>query len=201
MKNRLYYKITSGAILFVFALFISSCDELLPRKIDNSSFDNNDEFVYDNDEFTEEELISENVPNDEPFNNAEDFTINSEYDLGVMTIYEFYAGEYFDNREFQPDRLLSKNLKRALKGIRDLEEQTGFLILDADPFINAQDICFTQNDLIVERNGCSDWFTVRCGDTNVQLYLITENDDYLIDNIKLPGGKTITELYEEERGK
>ncbi|MCR5192332.1 MAG: hypothetical protein K6D59_03415 [Bacteroidales bacterium] len=169
-------------ILVVLTTFLfTSCDWLLPHKI----ADETDELQIEDDDFLEPP---------EPLEEE-----NDEKDMGIMTLHEFYWERYFYKGENNSNRFLSKRLKSALYGISDLERQTGYIILDSDPFINAQDRCFNENQMSFERIGNSNCYTFSYGSTNVTLYLVEVNGEYYIDDLLLPSGITITELYEREK--
>lgn len=180
MKNIIIFA-TLGSLLF------SSCEGLLPRKITDGEAEETEETTL-----TDEEFYSEDYDNDVS-------TMYAEHDPGLMTVYEFYSEYCFGNGNYNTDRFLSKRLKRAQKGILSLEGKTGYLILDRDPFIDAQDIVFGEDDYSVKRINESDWFEFSYNNTCVRLLVVEENGEYVIDDVMLSSGKTLTELYEEEK--
>ncbi len=169
------------------AMLFSSCDGLLPQKINDGEAEETEEPIK-----TDEECYSDVYDND-------DYTMYAEHDYGLMTVYEFYSERYFGNGKHNAERFLSKGLRKALKGIESIEQKTGYLILDCDPFIDAQDIVFGEDDYSVERVGNSDWFEFSYKNTSVQLLVKEENGEFVIDDVKLSSGKTLTELYEKEK--
>lgn len=169
------------------AMFFSSCDGLLPRKITDGEAEETEETTL-----TDEEFYSEDYGNDVS-------TMYAEHDPGLMAVYEFYSEYCFGNGNYNTDRFLSKRLKRALKGILSLEEKTGYVILDCDPFIDAQDVVFGEDDYSVERVGGSDWFEFSYDNTSVRLLVKEEDGEYVIDDVLLSSGKTLVELYDEEK--
>lgn len=186
------YKV--GIIFPLIALFLTSCDFLLPKKMSNDP-------TYEDVALLDAEKLPPSPP---PYGNCEETgndvsMLYAEHDMGVMVVNEFYSEKYFGKERYNYNRFLTDRLKGALNGIRDIERRTGYLILDYDPFIFAQDIVFGEDDFSVKRNGSSNWFTFSYDDTHVQLHLIEENGDYLIDDIKLPSDITITELYAKEK--
>ena len=190
------YNLIKLGTLIVAALLFCSCDGLLPHKISD------DDELYDEDDFDEDDsdyIMDEDFDYDDDGNDVS--MLYAEHDLGQMTVYSFYSEKYCGNGNTNPERFLSKKLKRALKGISDLESKTGFIILESDPFIDAQDVVgsLRKGKFNVERNGSSDWFTFSYDNVRVKLKVIEEQGDYYIDDVKLPSGKTLTELYEEEK--
>lgn len=202
MKKTFIHLTKHGVILLSMALLIVSCDGLLPKKIseeDTETYNKSDYAIED-----EEEILLTDIDEELPPPLPDDYdndvsSLYAEHDYGVMTLYEFYSEKYFGDGQYNPERFLSRKLKQAIDGISRLESNTGYLILGYDPFIQAQDLCFSEDQFSVERNGSSDWFTFRYGKTQVQLYLIESNDSYLIDDVKLPSGTTLTKLYEQEK--
>lgn len=193
------YNLVKLGTLMVAVLIFCSCDGLLPKKIDDSEFDDNEIEIIETD-YNDLGTIPE--PEDFDYDDDNDVSmLYAEHDLGQMTVYSFYSEKYCGNGNTNPERFLSKKLKRALKGISDLECKTGFIILDSDPFIDAQDVVgsLRKGKFNVERNGSSDWFTFSYDNVKVKLKVIEEQGDYYIDDVKLPSGKTLTELYEEEK--
>ena len=195
------YNLIKLGTLMVAALLFCSCDGLLPKKIDDSELDD-DEF-YDGLEDIEETIIEDDCPPpyDDDYSDNDVSMLYAEHDLGQMSVSSFYSEKYCGNGNSNPERFLSKKLKRALKGISDLESMTGFIILESDPFIDAQDVVgsLRKGKFNVERNGSSDWFTFSYDNVKVKLKVIEEQGDYYIDDVKLPSGKTLTELYEDEK--
>lgn len=176
--------ITLGAILFC------SCDGLLPKKITD-------------DEIAEEDVIIQtDIEAPPPPYDVYDSDVSmlyTEHDIGEMTLYEFYSEKYFGGGSYRSDRFLSEQLKQAIAGIDKIERKTGYIILDCDPFIDAQDVIFEEDDYKVRRNGGSNWFIFSYGDTEVKILMIEENGEYYIDDVKLSSGETLTELYEKEK--
>lgn len=202
MKRTFFNLTKHGVALLSMALLIVSCDGLLPKKIsdeETEDYNKSDYAIEDEEEILQTD-IDEELPPPLPDEYDNDVSsLSAEHDYGVMTLYEFYSEKYFGNGQYKPERFLSKKLKRAIDGISRLESKTGYIILDYDPFIQAQDLCFSEDQFTVERNGSSNWFTFNYGKKHVQLYLIESNDGYLIDDVKLPSGTTLTKLYEEEK--
>lgn len=180
-NKKLWILVTSAIFLF------TSCDWMLPHKIAGKT----DGYQV------EDEDYGFSYEDEKPEYNST--TQYSEHNSGEMTLYEFYSERYFSNGENNPDRFLSKRLETALNGISDLERKTGYIILDSDPFINSQDRCFNESQMSFERIGSSDCYTFSNGRTNVTLYMIEDNGKYYIDDILLPSGILITELYEKEK--
>ena len=185
----------------VATLLFCSCDGLLPKKIDDNTLDDDGIEIIEG--TTYDELGAPPEPEDFDYDDdGNDVSmLYAEHDLGQMTVYSFYSEKYCGNGNNNPERFLSKKLKRALKGISDLESKTGFIILESDPFIDAQDVVgsLRKGKFNVERNGSSDWFTFSYDNVRVKLKVIEEQGDYYIDDVKLASGKTLTELYEEEK--
>lgn len=171
MRNRIVM-IAMGAML------VCSCDGLLPKKIA--------------DDTVEEEIIKtdESLPPEE-----------IDYKECIMLVHEFYTEKYLGDGSLSPNRFLSRKLRKALEGIGALEYKTGYIILDCDPFINAQDVVggLREGNFTVEPNGFFNSLTFSYDNVHVNLFLTEENGNYYIDDVELPSGKRLTELYEEER--
>lgn len=179
------------------ALFFSSCDGLLPRKIsDESDLVEETSNEIKNDDMIEDLEFLQNY-GEEADNDVS--SLYAEHDLAAMILYDFYTERYFGSGKTASDRYLSTKLRHVLDGISEIESMTGFIILGYDPFICAQDITFREDQIEIERDGSSDWFTFSYGDKKVHLLMIEQNGDYLIDDVKLPNGSTITELYDQEK--
>lgn len=178
-------------------LLFCSCEWLLPHKASEDSSQNEED--YSGIDFSDDTM--EGVYDGKELGDNDEALVYIDHDPCQMTAYAFYHERYCNNDYSKSERFLSKKLKRALKGISDLEQQTGFIILDSDPFIDAQDVVGSLSNckFDIGRIGSTDWFMFRYDDVKVRLKVAEEQGQCCIDDVMLPSGQTLTEMYEEEK--
>lgn len=176
-------------ILFCMLAF-ASCDILLPKPMSYEDTDEDDSHV--------ESSYNDNYSANGDCYENDGLNLFVEHDLGVMFVYSFYHEWCFGNGRTDPTRYFSKRLKRLFDEIDELETSTGYLTLDWDPFIDAQDIVFGENDFTIERSDDYNWFIFKQGNKRVHLHLIEENNKYYIDDVLLSTGETLTEFVQKQ---
>ena len=85
---------------------------------------------------------------------------------------------------------------RPFEYFDEYSEETGYLVLDCDPFIKAQDVVGSLRDgnFVIKKTDAPNCYEMCYVDTCVKLYLIKQNGKYLIDDVENETAGTVRRL-------
>ena len=120
----------------------------------------------------------------------------------LQRFYDTYRSGNYTSPE--RDRMLSRSLKKALKSISDYESATGMIVLDTDPFINAQDIVgglYSGDFEISVVDAGSNVYRITYegggGEVQIILHLTEENGELRIGDVAISDQETVISLSKQ----
>lgn len=179
-------------LTFVSAFLFSSCNILLPHPIDDEEATNVS--TYEDDEIDEEDYVS-NMSGFSMSKKNEDKKVHE----FLTAFYNTYKNGGYDDASRQA--MMSSALQAAITHIREYESQNGALVLDFDPFIDAQDIVggLYSGEFTIDKlndDDCSWQISYETGIETVRIVLqvVEENGKYKINDVLIGQGNNATSL-------
>ena len=167
-------------IVWLCAILLCSCSGKSHRPISD-----NDE--GDNQEYNEStSTVQSNLTKDE-----------AEAVAFLTDFYKLYINWFMGGAPSSAyEECLSKDLLNAFEYFDEHFEETGYQVLDCDPFIKAQDVVgsLREGKFIIKKTDDTNCYEMCYDDTCVKLYLVKQNGKYLIDDVEDETAGTVCRL-------
>lgn len=170
------------------AILFCSCDILLPRPIKDAEQD------YYESAQSEDEGMEYSQEYYEP-----NLTVDETDAIAFLTeFYNLYINcRIYGSPSSVYEKYLSDDLLSAFEYFKNYTRETGYLVLDSDPFIDAQDIVGSLRDgeFVIRRTSENNCYEMCYDDTCVKLYVTLINGEYKIADIGNDFAGTICRLH------
>lgn len=186
-------------VLWLCAILFCSCDILLPRPISGS--DEGDNQGYDesastfNSDLTKDDADAVAALPDEVRSNS---TKDEAEAMAFLTdFYKLYINWFMGGAPSSAyEACLSKDLLGAFEYFDKQFEETGYQVLDSDPFIKAQDLAgsLREGKFVIKKTDKANCYEMCYDDTSVKLYVIKQDGKYLIDDVEDETAGTVCRL-------
>lgn len=165
-------------ILLIGGILFCSCDILLPRPIS----DNDDDQEY----YESTSTVLSDLTKDEA--GAVTFLT----DFYILYI-NWFMGETPSSGY---EECLSKDLLKAFEYFDEYFDETGYQVLDCDPFIKAQDVASSLREwnFVIKKTDETNCYEMCYDDICVKLYVIKQNGKYLIEDVENETAGTVCRL-------
>lgn len=177
------------SVICICTFLFCSCDILLPRPI---SYIEEDE--YEGQDYVDEQEFFETTSTDLA-NQSEDETD------AVVFLTNFYNqlinGWLRGSPSSAYKEFLSDELLEAFVYFGKYYNETGYIVLDSDPFIKAQDLVgdLREGKFVINRTNDTNVYEMCSGNTRVKLYVAKRNGRYVIYDVENELAGTIGRLY------
>lgn len=191
MKKNIYILSLIGCFLF------TSCNILLPHPMDLDDDDESTEYLDDENESASSDgsFVTPTKKDDKKIRQF------------ITKFYNTYKGGGYSDA--QRKTMMTEQLKACLDYIQRYEKTSGYIILDSDPFINAQDIVggMYSGEFSIEKAKENDvaWIITYDGGGEIiktAVAVVIENGEYKIADVLMGGEssvvETANEIYNEE---
>ena len=150
------------------ALAFASCDLLTPRPIDSDN-------TYEDYETTSEESPYDQSGYSSSSSNPTYTLPDAQYDNRIRSMIRDFYAHYYSRNASDSEKFKATLLRQALDDIERYELNTGYIVLEGDPFIGAQDVVGGLATGQLNINKVNDENSTDWGAVTIVLQVVLEN--------------------------